>query len=142
MIITISILYIKPMTSQQISLMVLCPDVIGHILSFDKGSCITPLVCREFNDHTKKYKNSVKVISNFYYRYVLHTQESYTRSTMIRYYIAVPYESKKDKINYILSKKITELSDISDKSQTLKNILYRLSYKNLRNLFLEKLKRF
>ena len=133
------------MTSQQISLMVLCPDVIGHILSFDKGSCITPLVCREFNDHTKKYKNAVKVISNFYYRYVLHTQESYTRSTMIRYYIAVPYETKKDKINYILSKNISELSDISDmsvKSQTLKNILYRLSYKNLRKLFLEKLKRF
>ena len=133
------------MTSQQISLMVLCPDVIGHILSFDKGSCITPLVCREFNDHTKKYKNAVKVIPNFYYRYVLHTQESYTRSTMIRYYIAVPYETKKDKINYILSKNISELSDISDmsvKSQTLKNILYRLSYKNLRKLFLEKLKRF
>ena len=128
------------MTSQQISLMVLCPDVIGHILSFDKGSYITPLVCREFNDHTKKYKNAVKVISNFYYRYVLHTQESYTRSTMIRYYIAVPYESKKDKINYILSKNITELSCV--KSQTLKNILYRLSYENLRKLFLEKLKRF
>ena len=64
---------------------------------------------------------------------------------MIRYYIAVPYETKKDKINYILSKNISELSDISDmsvKSQTLKNILYRLSYKNLRKLFLEKLKRF
>jgi hypothetical protein len=142
MIIRISILYIKPMTSQQISLMVLCPDVIGHILSFDKGSYITPLVCREFNDHTKKYKNAVKVISNFYYRYLLHTQESYTRSTMIRYYIAVPYESNKDKINYILSKKITELSDKSDNSQTLKNILCRLSYENLRKLFLEKLKRF
>jgi len=142
MIIMISILYIKPMTSQQISLMVLCPDVIGHILSFDKGSYITPLVCREFNDHTKRYKNAVKFISNFYYRYILHTQESYTRSTMIRYYIAVPYEPKKDKIDYIISKKYPELSDLSVKSQRLKNILCRLSYENMRKLFLEKLKRF
>ena len=61
---------------------------------------------------------------------------------MIRYYIAVPYESKKDKIDYIISKKITELSDLSDKSKTLKNILCSLSYENMRKLFLEKLKRF
>jgi hypothetical protein len=134
----------------QVSLMSLCPDVIGHILSFDKGSYITPCVCKEFNDHTKKYKVSVKRISNFYYRYVLHKQESYTKKTMIRFIIAFYFESSEIKIKYILLKKFPELfnnltdteNDLKNNTRKLKYILTKISTPNLKIAILEKLKRF
>lgn len=134
----------------QVSLLSLCPDVIEHILSFDKGSYITPCVCKEFNEYTKKYKSSVKRISNFYYRYVLHKQESYTKKTMIRFIIAFYFESREITIKYILSKKFSEIfnnltdteNDLKNNTKKLKYILNKLSTPNLKILILEKLKRF
>lgn len=78
---------------------VLPEEIVDLILSYDKGSFITPCVCKEFYKHTEKYRKSINTISNFYFKFIIQDQESYTKKTLIRKYIIKKYKKVKTFFN-------------------------------------------